>query len=470
MENNYKLQAIITHIIGKIKKQDFLVYFRTISLLETTEKKVTFGVLSWFMKDNLKAKFYNEIFEATKNEFNTIESIEFEIDQKIDNPSSTNTIDCTSFYKNFWKNKKTNSTGISVEKREKNNKIINERYSLKNFIVWSDSQLAFSACEAVSLKPWKSYNPLYIYWDVWLWKTHLLQATWNQIGKKFKNKNIIYTTADKFITEYVTAVKKRSIERLREKFRAIDVLIIDDVQFLSKKEQTQNELYNIFNILYEQNKQIIISWDRSPKELQELEPRLKSRFEWGITVDIGRPDFETRLAILQEKSRAKEFLIPQDVAEFIAANVTENVRELEGILNQMIAEYELTWVTPSLPKIAEKLKKLSFTTDVLWATRNSEKIVIKSYNDIIEKVGQHFWIEKEWIIWPNRKKEFMIPRQVSMYLLKTKMNYTYERIGNIFSWRNHAAVLYNCNKLEKLLKQDQTLLHDVNLIRDSMWI
>jgi chromosomal replication initiator protein len=147
--------------------------------------------------------------------------------------------------------------------------------------------------------------------------------------KKFKDKKVFYTTADKFITEYVSNVRKRTIEKLRQKFTEIDVLIIDDVQFLAKKEQTQNELYNIFNLLYDANKQIIISGDRPPKDLTELEPRLKSRFEWGITVDIGKPDYETRLAILQEKAREREFMIPQEVAEFIATNVTENIRELE---------------------------------------------------------------------------------------------------------------------------------------------
>jgi chromosomal replication initiator protein len=162
-------------------------------------------------------------------------------------------------------------------------------------------------------------------------------------------------------------------------------------------------------------------------------------------------------------------MIPQDVAEFIAANVTENVRELEWVLNQIIAEYELSWTTPTLAKIAEKLKKLSFTTDILWTWKQKiNRTTIRSYEDIIKRVWEHFWIEVEWIIWENRKKEFMIPRQVSMYLLKTKMNYTYERIWNIFSGRNHAAVLYSCNKLEKMIKKDQTLLHEVNLIRDSI--
>lgn len=359
MEKYYKLKNIITDIIDNVKKQDFLVYFRKISILEITDNNVTFWVMSWFMKDNLEAKFYNQIFSSTVKEIPTIKNIYFKIDIEIDNPSNKNVVDCASFYKENLKSKKTktldidkitNSQKTSIDSSSK------QRYNLSNFIVWWDNQLAFSACEAVTKNPWKSYNPLYIYWDVWLWKTHLLQATWNEIGKKFKDKNIIYTTADKFITEYVTAVKKRSIERLRQKYREIDVLIIDDVQFLAKKEQTQNELYNIFNILYDGNKQIVISWDRAPKELENLEPRLRSRFEWWITVDIWKPDFETRLAILQEKAREKEFMIPQDVAEFIAANVTENVRELEWVLNQMVAEYELTWNTPTLPRIASQLK------------------------------------------------------------------------------------------------------------------
>ncbi len=472
MQKQYILKNIVQHIISRLKKQDFLVYFRKISIVEINNKEIVFWVVSGFMKDNLEAKFYEEIMEAAKNEVKDLEKISFEVDTSIENPSNVDVIDCASFYKEVGKTKKTatKETNTIEEKTIKNTKSVNQRYSLKNFIVWSDSQLAYSACEAVCRQPWKSYNPLYIYWEVWLGKTHLLQGSGNEIIRKFRDKNIVYTTADKFITEYVTSVKKRSIERLRQKYREVDVLIIDDVQFLAKKEQTQNELYNIFNILYDANKQIIISWDRAPKELENLEPRLRSRFEWGITVDVGKPDFETRLAILQEKARAKEFMIPQDIAEFIAANVTENVRELEWVLNQMIAEYELTWATPTLPRISEKLKKLSFTTDMLWSPKVPVKTTIKSYEDIIQKVWDHFGIEVEWILWPNRRKEFMIPRQVAMYLLKTKMNYTFERIGNIFSGRNHAAVLYSCNKLEKLIKTDQNLLHEVNVIRDSMGI
>ena len=476
MEKHYKLKNVLNHIISELKKQDFLVYFRKISILDISPKSVTFGTVSSFMKDNLEAKFYKIVLQATQKEFSPeIIDVSFVVDNTIDNPSNTDAIDCQLYYKESqkiskWEEKKAKREWVNIDRRGS----VNSRYSLINFIVGADNQLAFSACEAVTKNPGKSYNPLYIYGDVGLWKTHLLQATGNEIQKKFKDKKVTYTTADKFITEYVTAVKKRNVERMREKFRDIDVLIVDDVQFLSKKEQTQNELYNIFNILYDGNKQIIISGDRVPKELTELEPRLRSRFEWGITVDIGKPDFETRLAIIQEKAREKEFMIPQDVAEFIAANVTENVRELEGVLNQMIAEYELTWNTPSLTRIAQKLQKLSFTSDLLWEWRNSGRqraaTSIRSYEDILDAVSKHFWIEKEWILWENRKKEFMIPRQVGMYLLKKKMNYTYERIGNIFNGRNHASVLYSCNKLEKLIKKDKNLLYEVNAIKDGIGI
>ncbi len=178
-------------------------------------------------------------------------------------------------------------------------------------------------------RPGSAYNPLYIYGDVGLGKTHMLQATGNAIKERYKDKKVIYTTADRFLTDYIEHVKKRTVDRMKEKYQSIDVLIIDDVQFLAGKDQTQNVLYNIFNTLYEANKQIILSGDRPPKELGELEPRLKSRFEWGIIVDIGVPDFETRLAILQEKARTREFILPQEVAEFIAYNTGTNVRELE---------------------------------------------------------------------------------------------------------------------------------------------
>jgi len=464
MEKRTSLENILETLIKDMKKHDFLAYFRKISLLHICEESVTFGVQSLFMKENLEHKFYDIVLQATKKVYPSVQTISFQVDDTIDNPLNTAVIECTDFYKTAGKEKPVKENGFEIQPNK------TQRYTLDNFIVWPSNQLPYSACEAVVRNPGTSYNPLYIYGDVGLWKTHLLQGTGHAIEKKYKDKKVKYLTADKFMTDYVTAIKKKWVEALRRKYIDADVIIIDDVQFLSKKEQTQNELYNIFNILYDSQKQIIISGDRSPKELTEIEPRLQSRFEWGIIVDISKPDFETRLAILQEKARSREFLIHKDVAEFIAANVTNSVRELEGFLNQLIAEYELDQSSPTLEKVARKLKKLNFTSDMLGEIKTPRMTTIKSYEDIITAVSNHFGIEKEGILWENRKKEFMIPRQVAMYLLKTKLHYTYERIGNIFSGRNHAAVLYSCNKLDSLLKKDKNLLYEINILRDGIGI
>lgn len=467
MDKLESLKLILSHLLQDIRKQDFLVYFKKMSIVEKGELHVTFGVISEFMKWNLTAKFYDQILKATKEVMPTVNTISFEVDSEIENPGNENALDCLSFLKGTKSKKSTSKTEKESTFSLPKKKIHKEKYTLNNYVVWPDNQLAHSACSAISKMPGKAYNPIYIYGDVWLWKTHLLQATGNEIQRKNKEFKVLYTTADKFLNEYVSSVKKRTIDKLRDKYRGADVLVVDDVQFLENKNQTQNELYNIFNLLYESEKQIILSWDRPPKELTELEPRLRSRFEWWITIDIGKPDFETRLAIIQEKARQKEFLIPQEVAEFIASNVTENVRELEGILNQLIIEYELDWTPPSLEKVARKLKKLSITDDLLGHVKENS-VKIKSYDDLLDVVSDHFGIEKEGILGENRKKEFMIPRQVAMYLLKKKMNYTYERIWNIFNGRNHASVLYSCKKLETVLKKDKNLLYEINIIRDKI--
>lgn len=418
------------------------------------------------MRDNLTHKFGKEVLEAVKQFVPEVANIEFQVDKNIENPSNTLVIDCIKEYKDLSKKGKDEEVSTEEEVGGINARIINDKYRLDNFIVGPSNQLAFAACEAVARRPGTAYNPLYIYGDVGLGKTHLLQGTGNAIKARFKDKKIIYTTADRFLSDYVTSVKKRTVDKLKEKYSTIDVLIIDDVQFLANKTQTQEMLYNIFNIMYESGRQIILSGDRSPRELTELEPRLKSRFEWGIIVDIGVPDFETRLAILQEKARNREFIISQEVAEYIAYNAHSNVRELEGILNQIIAEYELHETPPTLDNVSARMNRLGLTNGITLT--KSKRNSTTSYDELVSAVSDHFGIDKKSILGEERQKEYMIPRQVAMYLLKNKMNYTYERIGNIFSGRNHSAVLYSCRKLESILKKDQNLYYEVNVIRDKL--
>ena len=465
------LQTVVSTLSTQVRKQDFLTYFKKFSLMGVTDDSVTLGVVSSFHRDNLARKFYTEIKNTVQNICPAIESIDIIVDDAIEMKSESLVIDCRLAYKESEKlTKKQQVEWVEIVEGI-NSRLINDRYRLDNFIIGPSTQLAHAAAEAVARKPGSSYNPLYLYGNVGLGKTHLLQGTANVIRTKHKNLKVVYTTADRFLTDYVASIKGRSVDKLREKYRQIDVLVIDDVQFLAGKKQTQEELYNIFNILYEAGKQIILSGDRPPKELTELEPRLTSRFEWGITVDLGEPDYETRLAIIQEKSRAREFILSQEVAEFIAENVTTNVRELEWILNQIIAEYDLKNTPPTLENVAYRLSKLAVKsiTSSLADTR-TQRMGNCSYEDLVQAVSHHFGIEIRMLLSEDRKKENMIPRQVAMYLLKNRLHYTYERIGNIFSGRNHTAVMYSCKKLELIMKKDQQVVYEVNVIRDKLGI
>lgn len=462
------LKNIVKEVAEKIRKQDFLTYFKKVSIIEISENSINIGFVSSFAKDNISHKFRTEIEEAVLKVLPEITKIKYSVDNNIDNPSNHKVIDCVQEYKEIFSKKKKEENEEINSSSWTEIKIVNDKYKFDNFIVWPSNQLPFAAAEAVSRKPGSAYNPLYIYWNVWLGKTHLLQATGNAIKTRFKNKKVIYTTADKFTTDYVTSIKKKTTDKLREKYRTIDVLIIDDVQFLTWKKQTQEELYNIFNVMYESNKQIILSGDRPARELSELEPRLRSRFEWWIIVDIGAPDYETRLAILQEKARARQFLLPQEVWEFIAYNTGSNVRELEWILNQIIAEYELHNTPPTIDNVATRMKSLCITDSILGNKKMKQKI--KTYEELVEAVSSHFGINKKDLLGEDRRKENMIPRQVAMYLLKNNMNYTFERIWNIFSGRNHSAVLYSCKKLESILKKNQNLFYEINVLRDKLGI
>lgn len=456
---------------GTIRKQDFLTYFKKFSLVSSSANAVTLWVVSSFHKDNLSKKFYDDIKGAIVKVFPTIEVVDFAVDERIDVRPESEVIDCRWVYKNTEKQtKKEQVEGVQIVEGV-NSRLVSDRYQLSNFIIGPSTQLAHAACEAVARKPGTNYNPLYVYGNVGLGKTHLLQGVANAIRGKHKGLRVVYTTADKFLTDYVASIKGRSVDKLRERYRQIDVLVIDDVQFLAGKKQTQEELYNIFNILYEAGKQIILSGDRAPKELTELEPRLQSRFEWGIIVDVGEPDYETRLAIVWEKARSREFLLPSEVAEFIAEHVNTNVREIEGILNQIIAEHDLKGTPPTLENVALRLSKLSVKTltDSLSQSR-SLRSKHCTYEDLIQAVSGHFGIEIRTLLSEDRKKENMIPRQVAMYLLKNRLHYTYERIGNIFSGRNHTAVMYSCKKLEEVMKKDQQVVYELNVIRDKLWI
>lgn len=463
-----ELNNFCTYLISDIRKQDFLTYFQKLSMVSYEENVLTLWVVSEFIRDNMDHRFSNQMLTAAKIIWTDIEKITIIVDTTIDNPQNTQVVDCRKIFKNSQNIKEKKEDTVSNQWREE----FSSRFDLNHFIVWPSNQLAYSACDAVVRKPGVSYNPLFIYSDVWLGKTHLLQWTALEIKKKFPSKKIVYITSDQFVSEYVNAVKDRKIDQMRSRYRSIDVLLVDDIQFLAGKKGTQEELYTLFNILYDAWKQIILSSDCPPKELTEIEPRLVSRFEWWIMVDIDIPDFETRLAILQQKAREKEFIIPQEVAEYVAYNLWKNVREIEWILNQMIAEYELDGCLPTIISISSRFNRLSIKHSHLWNKESWIKNSLKniSYQDLISAVGEYFWVDPESILGNSRSKDVMIPRQVAMYLLKNKLRYTYERIGNIFNGREHSAVMYSCKKLEILLKKNQRLASDLYSLREKIGV
>jgi chromosomal replication initiator protein len=463
-----QLQQFCQILIESVRKQDFLTYFQKMSLVSCEDGVITLGVVSEFIRDNMSFRFAEAIQSAAQQVWIDTVKVEIVVDSNIDNPSYAQVIDCRKIFRIQNTKEKKEPTTLDNQWKE----VFSSRFDLKHFVVGPSNQLAYSACDAVVRKPGVNYNPLFLYSQVWLGKTHLLQWTALEIKKRYPEKKIVYITSDQFVSEYVNAVKERKIDQMRARFRAIDVLLVDDIQFLAGKKGTQEEIYTLFNILYDAGKQIILSSDCPPKELTEIESRLVSRFEWGIMVDIDTPDFETRLAILQQKAREKEFIIPQEVAEYVAYNLGRNVREIEGILNQMIAEYELDGRLPSISSISSRFNRLSIKHSHMGEKGNGIKNILRSvsYEEVIKGVSDYFGVDFDAILWDNRSRDLMIPRQVAMYLLKNKLRYTYERIGNIFNGREHSAVMYSCKKLEILLKKDQRLASDIYSLREKLWV
>ena len=332
--------------------------------------------------------------------------------------------------------------------------------------------LAHAACQAVAAYPGGKYNPLYLYGEVGLGKTHLLQATGNAILKQMPKASVVYTTSEDFTNEVVEAIRTQKMEKLRSRYRKIDVLIIDDIQFLANKDRTQEEFFHTFNTLYEADKQIIISGDRPPNELI-LEDRLKSRCERGMIADIDAPDYETRLAILIEKSQEYELFIDLKVLQYIAEHASKNVRELEGILMQAVAQYELEQRMPTVQSMSEILRKFHDVD----AKKEEEHIGFETpraqaptFQRIMESVSSYYAVPLQEMTGKSRVREILIPRQICMFLGKKHANLSFVSIGEICSGRDHSTVMHAVEKIEKQMQADPQLMRQVNAIKQELGI
>ncbi|HVB35105.1 MAG TPA: chromosomal replication initiator protein DnaA [Patescibacteria group bacterium] len=334
---------------------------------------------------------------------------------------------------------------------------LNPRYRFETFVVGGSNQFAHAASQAVAERPSKAYNPLFLYGGVGLGKTHLMQA----IGHSIKHRNpaarLAYLSAEKFTNDMIGALRFDRMPGFRDRFRSVDVLLVDDIQFIASRERTQEEFFHTFNDLHDQQKQIVISSDCPPKEISAIEERLRSRFEWGLIADIQPPDLETKIAILHKKAESERVMLPDDVAEFIARSIRSNVRELEGALIRLVAYTSLTGTEISLAVAHQVLKNVLESQD--------RRITIES---IQKRVAEHFGLRPQDLKIRSNSKTIAFPRQISMYLVKQLTSASLPEIGRQFGGKHHTTVLHSINKIDSLRRSDKELNRTVNRLLDSL--
>jgi len=334
---------------------------------------------------------------------------------------------------------------------------LNARYTFDAFVIGSGNQFAHAACQAVAQRPSKAYNPLFLYGGVGMGKTHLMQAIGHEIKRLMPQAAICYVSSEKFTNEMINSLRYDKMSSFRDKFRNVDVLLIDDIQFLAQKERTQEEFFHTFNALHESMKQIVIASDRPPKELAEIEDRLRSRFEWGLIADIQPPDLETKVAILQKKAEQERITLPTDVALFIASNIRSNVRELEGALIRLVAHSSLTNTDITLPYSQQVLKN--------FIDSQARKVTIES---IQKAVAEQFGLRLLEIKAKNNSRAIVYPRQIAMYLAKHLTEASLPEIGRQFGGKHHTTVLHSVEKIEETRKTDKDLNRMLNKLTEQL--
>ena len=334
---------------------------------------------------------------------------------------------------------------------------LNPRYTFDAFVIGSGNQFAHAACQAVAERPSKAYNPLFLYGGTGMGKTHLMQAIGHEIKRRTPQAAICYVSSEKFTNEMINSLRYDKMITFRDKFRTMDVLLVDDIQFLAQKERTQEEFFHTFNALHESMKQIVIASDRPPKELAEFEDRLRSRFEWGLIGDIQPPDLETKVAILQKKAEQERVTLPTDVALYIASNIRSNVRELEGALIRLVAHSSLIGAEITLPYAQQVLKN--------FIDSQARKVTIES---IQKAVAEQFGLRLVEIKAKNNSRSIVYPRQIAMYLAKHLTEASLPEIGRQFGGKHHTTVLHSVEKIETVRKDDKDLNRLLNKLTEQL--
>ncbi len=437
-------ESALTEIELAVSKANFTTWFRDTAVVRVEEGVVYLSVPNAFVKDWLCNKYHKFILHALRNLSEHIRALEYVVSKNEGrkgeeaeartNPVLEGELPLHEYY---------------IDKESN----LNLRYSFESFVVGPFNELAHAAAQAVLKQPGVAYNPLFVYGATGHGKTHLLQAMGNHLKAAQQGSRVLYVTSEKFSQDYVSSVQNNRIAQFKERYRHYDTLIMDDIQFLSGKEKSQEELFHLFNDMFAHNKQVVFSSDKHPNYIQSMEERLKSRFSAGMLVDIPPPDKESRIAILKTKARLLKFALADDVAEYIAGTLEGNVRELEGVLNSLIIHSQVKRREPTLPEVKAVLKS---------ASRPKKAMSVK---DIIKAVSSFYNIDENHICEKTRRKEVVKPRQLVMYIMREDCGVSYPLIGQKLGGRDHTTVIHSCEKIRNEVRENAALLHEINQIR-----
>jgi len=428
----------LVNIELSVSSANFKTWFRDTHVTGIEDGVVTIGVPSVFVRDWLRDKFKDLILKTLRTLSPHVRNIEFAVVARsaTTKPVKKEAVNAALPLDEYYINKSDN---------------LNPRYVFENFIVGPFNQLAHAAAQTVVRKPGIAYNPLFIYGSTGHGKTHLIQAIGNQL--KRTGKKVFYVTSERFAMDYINSVQSGTANSFKDKYRQYDAIVMDDVQFLSNKDKSREELFHLFNAMHDNNKQIIFSSDIHPALMQNMDDRLRSRFSQGMIIDIPKPDFESRIAILRAKAAHNAVALENDVLEYLAGTIEGNIRELEGILNTIVCQSQLLNKPLSLEEVERLIKN---------STRPRKSLAVA---DVVDKIARFYNIDPVSIYEKTRKKEVVKPRQLIMYILREDFQVSYPAIGQKLGGRDHTTVIHSCEKIKNDLKRDNTLEEEVGQIR-----
>ncbi|MBU1446308.1 chromosomal replication initiator protein DnaA [Patescibacteria group bacterium] len=473
MSNKDLWQNILRRLKPTMKLPVFKTWFADTAVLRKEEKSIVIGLPTPFAKKWVSDRYRIKILQAAQEEDPTIEIIEYEVHSALSNPGSTEKVHLESLLDEEDEKKVRKVRG--KEELHIGNGVTSKRlgiqYTLDNFVVGKDNRLAHAACMAAANMPGGIYNPLYIFSGVGLGKTHLLQSLGKEILNNDPSARVVYMTAEQFTNEIIDAIGKRRTKEFKNKYRNVDCFILDDIQFLENKDMSQMEFFHTFNDLYDQNKQIVLSSDSPPRDLDGFKERLRGRFGMGTVVEILPPDYETRFAILRQRAQDLQIIIDPAVLEFIAFHIETNVRDLIGVLMQTVSQSALNNMSPNVALVTEILEqqhKIHVIHSEQSAIGGRFESNIRTMQQIIDRVALYFSISKDELIGPDRKKEIKDARQVCIYLIRDELSQSYDKIGQTLGGRNHTTVLHAYNVIKTRLKTDFRLMRDINALKKEM--